>query len=134
MATRITEKAEARRANKDRRPQAIAKYIRISPSKVRIVLNTIRNRSYVEAVAILKNTPKRASEIILKVMNSAAANAENNLDMSKNELFVAEAFADEGPTLKRFRPRAQGRGFSIMKRTSHIRVILDSMNDDTKEA
>lgn len=129
MATRSREKSNARKEFADKRPYAVARYIRISPFKVRIVLDTIRGKKYTDALAILRSTPKAASEIIVKVMNSAAANAENNMNLSKNDLFVAEAFADQGPTLKRFRPRAQGRAFSIMKRTSHITVILDVVSE-----
>ena len=126
MATRMREKTKALHENADKRPRAIAKYIRISPDKVRIVLDIIRGKSYQDAVAILKNTPKAASEVLIKVLNSAAANAENNLNMSKNDLFVAECFADQGPILKRVQPRAQGRAFRINKRSSHITVILDA--------
>ena len=126
MATRMREKTKALHENADKRPIAIAKYIRITPDKVRIVLDIIRGKSYQDAVAILKNTPKAASEVLIKVLNSAAANAENNLNMSKNDLFVAECFADQGPILKRVQPRAQGRAFRINKRTSHITVILDA--------
>jgi large subunit ribosomal protein L22 len=128
MATRSREKSKARKENADQRPYAVAKYIRISPSKVKIVLDTIRGKKYTEALAILKNTPKAASDPVIKVMNSAAANAENNMNLSKNDLYVAEAYAGAGPTLKRFQPRAQGRAFSILKRTSHITVILDVVN------
>lgn len=129
MATRSREKSKARIESADKRPYAVAKYIRISPFKVRIVLDTIRGRKYTEALAILKATPKSASEVIIKVLNSAAANAENNMNLSKNDLYVAEAFADQGPTLKRFQPRAQGRAFSILKRTSHITLVLDVVNE-----
>lgn len=129
MATRIREKSRARQESADKRPYAVAKYIRMSPFKVRIVLDTIRGKSYTHALAILKSTNRAASAPIIKVLNSAAANAENNFDMSKNDLYVAEAFANAGPTLKRFRPRAQGRAFSILKRTSHITVILDAVNE-----
>ena len=128
MATRSREKSKLRKENADQRPYAVAKYIRIAPSKVRIVLDTIRGKSYSDAIAILKNTPKAASDHVIKVINSAAANAEIK-NLSRKDLFVAEAFADEGPTLKRFQPRAQGRAFSIMKRTSHITVVLDVVND-----
>ena len=113
------------RARKDRRPKAIAKYIRISPSKVQIVLDLIRGKDYKEAVAILKTTAKAASEPVLKCMNSAAANAEVNLGMNKDNLYVAECFADQGPTLKRMQPVSRGRGYRILKRTSHITVIMD---------
>jgi large subunit ribosomal protein L22 len=127
MATRTKQKALERKASGDSRPKAIARYIRISPDKVRIVLNIIRGRGLNEAVAILENTPKAASEILLKVVNSAAANAENNLNMSRNDLYVAECFADQGPILKRIMPRAKGRAYRINKRTSHITVILDAV-------
>lgn len=126
MATAIRTKAENRQANADKRPTASARYIRMSPTKVRSVLDLIRGKSYIDAVAILKNTPKASSEPILKVVNSAAANAENNLNMSKSDLFVAECFADQGPTLKRIMPRAKGSANRILKRSSHITVILDS--------
>lgn len=132
MATRITEKAASRNANADTRPRAVAKYIRISPYKVRTVLDVIRGKGYREAVAILANLRKSASEPILKVVNSAAANAENNLSLSKEDLYVAECFADQGATLKRFRAASHGRGTSILKRTSSITVILDVRQEGTK--
>lgn len=125
MATRSKAKALVRAENKDRRPKAIAKYIRISPSKVQIVLDLIRGQSYKDAVAILKTSAKSAAEPILKCMNSAAANAEVNLGMNKDVLYVAECYADQGPTLKRMQPVSRGRGYRILKRTSHITVILD---------
>ena len=128
MATRSREKSAARNANADKRPRAIAKYVRISSRKVKVVIDLIRGKSVAEAKAILAFTPKAASEPVLKVLNSAVANAENNLDMSADQLFVAEVFANQGPTLKRFRPRAQGRASRIRKRTSHITVILDKVN------
>ena len=125
MATREKEKAAARKEARDRRPRAVAKYIRISSTKVRLVLDQIRGKNINEAKAILMNTPKSASEPVLKLLNSAVANAENNLDMNRDDLFIAETYADEGPTLKRIRPRAQGRAFRIRKRSSHITIILD---------
>ena len=125
MATRSKAKALVRAENKDRRPKAIAKYIRISPSKVQVVLDLIRGRDYNEAVAILKTTAKAASEPVLKCLNSAAANAEVNLAKNKDTLYVAECFADRGPTLKRMQHVSRGRGYRILKRTSHITVILD---------
>lgn len=125
MATRSKAKALVRAENKDRRPKAIAKYIRISPSKVHVVLDLIRGRDYNEAVAILKTTAKAATESVLKCLNSAAANAEVNNGMNKDNLYVAECFADQGPTLKRMQPVSRGRGYRILKRTSHITVILD---------
>ena len=126
MAKNIREKAAKIAENKDRRPRAIAKHVRISPYKVRIVLDIIRGKNYRDAVAILENTPKSASEPIKKVLMSAAANAENNLGYSKDNLFVAACYADQGPTLKRVMPRAQGRAFRILKRTSHITIVLDA--------
>ena len=125
MATRIREKAAARKANADKRPHAIARYVRISSRKVKIVLDLIRGKSVAEAQAILEFTPKAAAPVVLKVLNSAVANAENNQDLSRDTLYVAECFANQGPTLKRYRPRARGRANRILKRTSHITVVLD---------
>ncbi len=126
MAKNMKEKTARIAENKDRRPKAVAKHVRISPYKVRIVLDIIRGKNYREAVAILENTPKAASLPIKKVLMSAAANAEHNLGMSKDSLFVAACYADQGPTLKRIMARAQGRAFRILKRTSHITVVLDA--------
>ena len=126
MAKNMKEKAAKIAESKDRRPKAVAKHVRISPYKVRIILDIIRGKGYKEAVAILENTPKAASEPIKKVLMSAAANAEHNLGMDKDNLFVAKAYADQGPTLKRVMPRAQGRAFRILKRTSHITIVLDA--------
>lgn len=126
MATRSKQKALQRQANADMRPRATAKFVRISSFKVRVVLDIIKGKSVNEAIAILENTPKAASEILLKLVNSAAANAENNQNLSRNDLYIAECFANDGPTLKRIMARAQGRAFRILKRTSHITVILDS--------
>ena len=126
MATRTKQKTMLRHATADNRPTATAKFQRISPFKVRIVLKLIRGKSVNEALAILDNTPKAASEVLKKLVASAAANAENNMNMSRGDLVVAECFANEGPTLKRIRARAQGRAFRINKRTSHITVVLDT--------
>ena len=126
MAKNIREKTARIAENKDRRPKAIAKHIRISPYKVRIVLDIIRGKGYREAVAILENTPKSASEPIKKVLMSAAANAEHNLGMNKDDLFVAACYADQGPTLKRVQPVSKGRAYRILKRTSHITIVLDA--------
>ena len=113
--------------NKDKRAKAIAKFIRISPYKVRVVLDNIRGKSVNEAVAILENTSKAGALPIKKVVLSAAANAEHNLGMNKDELKIAECYANQGPTLKRMRPMGHGRAFRILKRTSHITVVLDVM-------
>ena len=103
--------------------------MRISPDKVRIVLALIRGKSVTDAMAILQATPKAASEPIFKVLNSAAANAEHNKNISVDDLFVAEAYADIGPTLKRYQPVSKGRAHHILKRTSHITVILDTKEE-----
>lgn len=129
MATRSKVKAENRQINADKRPRAVAKYVRISPDKVRIVLDIIRGKSYTEAIAILKNTQKAGCEPLIKLVNSAAANAENNLNMNKNDLFIAECFANGGPILKRVQARAKGSAGRINKRTSHITVILDTVTE-----
>lgn len=107
--------------------RAIVKYARISPRKVKIVLDLIRNQKADVAMGILQNTPKAASEYLIKLLNSAVANAENNNGMDKNNLYIAECYATQGPTLKRIRPRAQGRAFKILKRTSHITLVLKEM-------
>jgi len=125
MATRSREKTAARRENRDKRPRAIARYVRISSRKVKVVIDLIRGKSVQEAQAILMYTPKAASPVVEKLLNSAVANAENNMDLSRDTLYVAEVFANQGPTLKRFRPRAQGRASRIRKRSSHITIILD---------
>ncbi|MBE7049985.1 MAG: 50S ribosomal protein L22 [Ruminococcaceae bacterium] len=110
--------------------QASAKlsYARISSRKVKAVIDLIRNKNVGEALAILKLTPKAAAEIVEKLLKSAIANAENNFGMDTEKLYVAEIFANQGPTLKRVRPRAQGRAFRIRKRTSHITVVLREKN------
>ena len=129
MATRSKEKTAKRLAEKDLRPTACAKYIRISPTKVRVVIDTVRGKMVNEALAMLKATPKAASSIVYKVIASATANAEHNNNLSRDDLYVAEIFADGGPILKRVNPVSKGRAYRINKRTSHITVILD-----TKEA
>ena len=125
MATRIREKAKKRQEQKDQRPYAVAKYIRMSPSKVRIVLDNIRNKSAIEAVAILENSPQSAAEVCLKLLNSAIANGENNKGINRADLYVAECYVSPGPTLKRILIRARGRADRMLKRSSHITIILD---------
>ena len=112
-----------------REPQAVAKLrlARISPRKVQIVLDLIRGKKADEALAILMYTPKAAAPVVEKLLNSAIANAENNLGMDRESLYVAETFANEGPTLKRYWARSHGRADQILKRTSHITVILDQV-------
>ncbi|MGB3205280.1 MAG: 50S ribosomal protein L22 [Crinalium sp.] len=109
--------------------KAIARYIRISPYKVRRVLDQIRGRSYREALIILEFMPYRACEPVLNVLRSAVANAEHNANLDPANLVVSQAFADQGPALKRFRPRAQGRAYKIRKPTCHITVAVAALND-----
>lgn len=126
MAKRMKEKAALREQNKDTRPCAHANYIRISPSKVRIVLDLIRGKQVDEALGILLATPKIACEPVSKLIGSAIANAEHNSGLSRQDLYVAEIFANGGPILKRVQPVSKGRAYRINKRTSHITVILDT--------
>lgn len=102
-------------------------HVRMSPRKVQIVLDLIRNQPADKAMAILKYTPKAACEVVSKLLKSAMANAENNKDMDVSKLYVAECYVCPGPTLKRIRPRAQGRANRILKRTSHITLVLKEM-------
>lgn len=125
MAKRIREKTAKLHEQADKRPFASAKYVRISSSKVAIVLDTIRGRSYDDAVGILNAIPNKAGEIVLKVVMSAGANAENNMGLNKHDLYVAEAIATQGPTLKRSMPAGKGSANRILKRTSHINIVLD---------
>jgi len=104
--------------------RAKAQFVRIAPRKVGVVLDLIRGKDLETALAIVRHTPKAASEPIGKLLKSAAANAENNFSMNKDALYVAEAHVGAGPILKRVMPRAQGRAFRINKRTSHITVVL----------
>src|SRR5262245_30622243 len=107
--------------------RAIARYVRISPTKARRVVNLVRGLPAKDALTVLKFAPQAASEQVYKVVASAIANAENNERLDPDSLLVAEAFVDEGPTLKRFRPRAQGRAYRIRKRTCHITVVVESV-------
>lgn len=107
--------------------KAIAKYIRMSPQKVRRVLNQIRGRSYQEALMILEFLPYKASGPIWQVVHSAAANASNNYNLEKKKLIISETYANEGPKLKRIRPRAQGRAYRISKPTCHITVVVKTI-------
>ncbi len=109
--------------------RAELKYARISSRKVKIVADLIRGKSVNEALAIVKYTPKASSEIIEKLLKSAIANAENNHKMSLNKLYVAEIYANQGPTLKRIRPAAKGSAVRIRKRTSHITIVLREKED-----
>jgi large subunit ribosomal protein L22 len=104
--------------------KAVAKRIRISPRKARLVIDLVRGKEIGEAYGILKNTSNKAAKIIEKVLTSAVANAENNHGMIAEELYVSEAYIDEGPTMKRYKPRAMGQASPINKRTSHVTIIV----------
>jgi large subunit ribosomal protein L22 len=106
--------------------KAIARFIRISPYKVRRVLDQIRGRSYADALIILEFMPYRACDPVLKVLRSAAANAQHNAGLDREKLVISSAFADQGPCLKRFQPRAQGRAYQIRKPTCHITVAVSA--------
>src|SRR6185503_2364380 len=111
----------------DRRARATARYVRMTPMKVRRVVDLIRGMEAREALSVLQFAPQAASEPVAKVLASAVANAEHNHQLDPESLIVAVAYVDEGPTLKRFRPRAQGRAFRINKRTSHITIEVESV-------
>ena len=104
--------------------KAMARTVRVSPRKTRLVLDLIRGKNVADASAILKFTPNKAARIVEKTLNSAIANAENNFGLEKANLVVSEAFANEGPTMKRFRPRAKGSASPINKRTTHVTVVV----------
>ena len=114
-----------RNAQKDTRPSAKLSYARVSVQKACFVLDAIRGKDVDTALAILEYNPRYASGLIKKLIESAMANAENNNGMNKENLYVAECYANKGPTMKRIQPRAQGRAYRIEKRTSHITVVLD---------
>ena len=109
--------------------KAIARTVRIAPRKVRLVVDLIRGKQIGEAGAILRHTPRAASPVVEKVLKSAVANAEHNYDLDVNNLVISEVFVDEGPTMKRFRPRAQGRASAINKRTSHITIVVSEKKE-----
>ena len=108
--------------------KAVAKYIRMSPHKIRRVIDQIRGRSYQEALMMLEFMPYRACGPIWQVLHSAAANAQNNFGLDKKNLIVDIAYANEGPKLKRIRPRAQGRAYKILKPTCHITIVVKAVN------
>ncbi|MGO4890122.1 50S ribosomal protein L22 [Anaerobacillus sp. MEB173] len=109
--------------------KAVAKQVRIAPRKVRLVVDLIRGKQVGEAIAILRHTPKSASPVVEKLLNSAIANAEHNYEMEPENLVISEVFVDEGVTLKRFRPRAMGRASRINKRTSHITIVVSEKKE-----
>ena len=114
-----------RNAQKDTRPSAKLSYARMSVQKACFVLDAIRGKDVNTALAILRYNPRYASGVIEKLLKSAIANAENNNGMNQDDLYIAECYANKGPTMKRIRPRAQGRAYRIEKRTSHITIVLD---------
>jgi large subunit ribosomal protein L22 len=113
--------------------RAIAKYVRMSPIKIKPVTDLIRGKDLEEALNILKFTPGRGSEEVEKVVQSAAANAENNFELNRDDLYVAEVYAHYGPTMKRWRPGAQGRASMIRKRSSHIGVTLRERSSEGEQ-
>jgi len=138
-AVLATESVKFRKSNrpktltkKERKAQGVGKdygkatlmYSSVSASKIKIVADLIKGKNVVEAMAILRFTPKSASELLIKILKSAVANAENNNNMDPEKLYVTEAYANQGPTAKRIQPRAQGRAYRILKRTSHITVVV----------
>ena len=125
MATNSQKKAQAHMAARDTRPAAHVKYVRISPRKVKIVIDLIRGKNVDDALAILKYTPKSAAPVVYKLLSSAVANAVNNNEMDRSKLYVAEVYANPGPTLKRYVARSRGSASPMLKRTSHISVIVD---------
>ena len=114
-----------RNANKDTRPSAKLSYARVSVQKACFVLDAIRGKDVQSAIGILTYNPRYASSVILKLLNSAIANAENNNNMDVSKLYIAECYANSAPTMKRIKLRAQGRAYRILKRNSHITVVLD---------
>jgi large subunit ribosomal protein L22 len=113
--------------------RAQARFVRVTPQKARRVIDLIRGLPASDAQALLRFAPQGVSEQIGKVLDSAIANASNNFNLDPRTLVVSEAFVDEGPTMKRFRPRAQGRASQILKRTSHITVVVESVDTDSKK-
>ena len=113
--------------------RAQARFVRVTPQKARRVIDLIRGMSATEAQALLRFAPQAASEPIGKVLDSAIANASNNYNLDPRTLVISQAFVDEGPTMKRFRPRAQGRASQILKRTSHITVVVESVPASQKK-
>ncbi|MFO7263071.1 MAG: 50S ribosomal protein L22 [Bacillota bacterium] len=126
MAEKVETTAEKPAVTEAR---AVARYVRISPRKARLVVDLIRGKRVGEALAILRHTPKAASPIVEKVLNSAIANAMHNYNMNPNNLYISKIYVDEGPTLKRFIPRSRGMANRINKRTSHITVVVSEKKE-----
>ncbi|MDQ7823185.1 MAG: 50S ribosomal protein L22 [Candidatus Eremiobacteraeota bacterium] len=119
-----TKQAADPEVTENREARAVARYVRTAPRKLRLVVDAIRGRQVEEALKILRFTPKRAAKVLEKVLKSAVANAENNLRLSADNLYVHKAFIDGGPVIKRWIPRAMGRASKVHKRTSHITFIV----------
>ena len=128
MAKRMKEKTASIQANKDTRPYATARYVRMGASKAKRVLDLIKGLSYNEACGVLNITTATSAIPVKKVLDSAAANAENNKGLNKDDLFVAEAYANQGPSFKRVSFRGRGGVDTIIKRTCHITIVLDVKN------
>ncbi len=128
--SRTKIKKERNSTKRETRPFARARYVRISPSKVRVVLDVVRGKSVNEAIAMLEAIPNASAEVVRKLILSATANAADKQNLSRSDLYVAEIYADGGPILKRMNPVSKGRAHSINKRTSHITVVLDTIKED----
>ncbi len=118
-------KRERNANNRDTRPKAKVSFARVSPTKATQVLDTVKGKDVATALGILAYTPRKGARVIEKLLKSAIANAENNNSLDPSTLYIEECFANKGPTMKRIRPRAQGRAFRIEKKTSHITIILN---------
>lgn len=118
-----------RNSVKDTRPRAKVSFARVSPTKANFVLKAIRGKKVGQALGILAYNSRYGAEVISKLLRSAVANAENNNGLDVNHLYIEEAYANQGPIMKRIRPRAQGRAFRIEKKTSHITIVLNEMKD-----
>lgn len=127
-----TQVKRARNAQGETRPHAKLTYARIPVQKAAIVMDAIRGKDVATAIGILEYNPRYASGVILKLLNSAVANAENNLGMNAANLYIAECRASNGPIMKRIQPRAQGRAYRIFKRMSNLYITLDEKQEETK--
>jgi large subunit ribosomal protein L22 len=125
MASNTREKAQRHQNQDEKRPHAYVRHVRISSRKAKLMIDQVRGKGLDDALAILRLTAHAASPILLKLISSAAANAVNNLDMDRDSLYIAEIYANPGPTLKRFMPKARGSATSMFRRTSHFGVVLD---------
>ena len=127
--SRTKFKQQRNKENREKRPHAIHKYARISDRKARIVLEQIKGKGVTQAQAILQYNPRYGAYLIGKLLKSAIANAEENHSLDASELYVEEVIANQGPTMKRIQPRAKGRAYRINKRSSHITIILNELNE-----